>query len=102
MQIGGTADHVHLLTSLRATHNFADVVRELKKASSIWIHDEIGLRSFAWQEGYAAFTVGATSCEAVRLYIQRQEEHHRKKSFREEVLEMLVKAGIEFDPRYLD
>ena len=59
--IGGIADHVHLLVGLQATHCLADVLRELKKASSIWVHEEIGLRLFAWQEGYAAFTVSATS-----------------------------------------
>ena len=101
-EVGGMADHVHLLVSLRATHNLADVVRELKKASSIWVHDEIGLRTFAWQEGYAAFTISATVCEGVGKYIRNQQEHHRHRSFREEVEEMLTKAGVAFDPRYLE
>lgn len=101
MEVGGVADHVHLLISLRATHNLADVVRELKKASSVWVHGEIGVRSFAWQDGYAAFTISATSCKGVQRYIRNQQEHHRKRSFREEVEEMLVKAGVTFDPRYL-
>ena len=100
--VGGVADHVHLLVGLKATHCLADVLRELKKASSIWVHEEIGLRSFAWQEGYAAFTVSATAREPVRSYIANQEEHHRVKSFREELVEMLDKAGIEYDPKYLD
>src|SRR5438132_954892 len=67
--IGGMADHVHLLVALKATHCLADVLRELKKASSVWVHEEIGMRTFAWQEGYAAFTVGATSRQAVQQYI---------------------------------
>ena len=50
--VGGVADHVHLLVGLKATHCLSDVMRELKKASSIWVHKEVGLRSFAWQEGY--------------------------------------------------
>jgi putative transposase len=100
--VGGVADHVHLLVGLKATHCLADVLRELKKASSAWVHEEIGLRGFAWQEGYAAFTVSATSREAVRHYIANQEEHHRVKSFREELIEMLNKAGIEYDAQYLD
>ena len=58
--------------------------------------------SFAWQEGYAAFTVSATARDAVRNYIATQEEHHRVKSFREELMEMLRKAGVEYDPKYLD
>ena len=100
--IGGVADHVHLLVGLKATHCLADVLRELKKASSNWVHEEMGVPTFAWQEGYSAFTVSATSRDAVRHYIANQEEHHRVKSFREEVVEMLNKAGIEYDPQYLD
>src|SRR5258708_6223940 len=75
--VGGVADHVHLLVGLKATHGLADVMRELKKASSVWVHEEVGLRAFAWQEGYAAFTVSATSRDAMRHYIANQEEHHR-------------------------
>jgi putative transposase len=100
--VGGVADHVHLLVGLKATHCLADVLREAKKASSIWVHEQIGDESFAWQEGYAAFTVSATSREAVQRYIAHQEEHHRAKSFRDELVEMLDKAQIEYDPKYLD
>jgi hypothetical protein len=78
------------------------VLRELKKASSIWVHEHIGLPSFSWQEGYAAFTVSATAREAVRKYITIQEDHHRTRTYREELIEMLEKAGIAYDPRYLD
>ena len=100
--VGGVADHVHLLVGLKATHCLGDVLRELKKASSVWVHEEIGKRLFAWQEGYAAFTVSPTARGAVRKYIAEQENHHRKKSFREELVEMLAKAGIEYDPKYLE
>jgi REP element-mobilizing transposase RayT len=100
--IGGVADHVHLLVGLKATHCLADVLRELKKASSIWIHEQMGFRPFAWQEGYAAFTVSATARDAVGKYIVNQDEHHRVKSFREELVEMLEKAGVAYDPKYLD
>ncbi|MEW5977183.1 MAG: IS200/IS605 family transposase [Acidobacteriota bacterium] len=100
--IGGVADHVHLLVGLRATHCLADFMRELKKASSAWVHDEIGLGRFAWQEGYAAFTVSARACEQVKGYIANQERHHPKSTFREELLGLLGKAGVAFDTRYLD
>lgn len=96
------ADHVHLLVGLKATHCLSDVMRELKKASSVWVHEQVSRPTFAWQEGYAAFTVSATSREAVKHYIANQEEHHRVKSFREELVEMLNKAGVEYDPKYLD
>ncbi|MBN1908764.1 MAG: IS200/IS605 family transposase [Pirellulales bacterium] len=100
--IGGTADHVHLLLGLKATHCVADVLRELKKASSVWIHETIHEPSFAWQEGYAAFTVNATARESVQRYIGRQEEHHRERSFREELVELLGRAGVQYDVKYLD
>jgi REP element-mobilizing transposase RayT len=99
--IGGVGDHVHALVGLKATHCLSDFMRELKKASSIWVHDQIGV-GFAWQEGYAAFTVSATSMEGVKHYIRHQEEHHRVKSFLEEYISMLNKAGIQYDPKYMD
>ncbi len=101
-EVGGVADHVHLLASLKATHCLADVLRELKKASSMWVHEEVRISHFAWQEGYAAFTVSATARESVRRYIVNQEEHHRWRTFRDEVVEMLEKAGIAYDPKYLE
>jgi putative transposase len=50
--VGGVADHVHLLVGLRATHTLSDVLREIKSVSSAWVHENVGVRSFAWQEGY--------------------------------------------------
>jgi len=64
------------LISLKAAHCLADVMRELKKASSVWVHDTIEEKRFAWQEGYAAFSVSATALNAVMHYIGNQEEHH--------------------------
>ncbi len=100
--IGGVGDHVHLLVSLKATHCLADVMREMKKRSSAWVHQEIGLASFAWQEGYGAFSISATSREAVREYIANQAVHHRITPFREEMIVMLNKCTVDFDPKYLD
>ena len=100
--VGGVADHVHLLVGLKATHFLADFMRELKKSASLWIHEKIGEKSFAWQEGYAAFTVSATVRESVQAYIARQEEHHRRQSFREELMEFLERSGVEYDLQYLD
>ena len=100
--VGGVPDHVHLLVGLKATHCLADFLRELKKASSAWVHDEIEERAFAWQEGYAAFTVSATAREGVKRYIAHQAEHHRTRPFRDELSDLLKRAEIEFDERYLD
>jgi Transposase IS200 like. len=99
--VGGVSDHVHLLIGLRATHCMADVLRELKAISSGWVHNQIRMRGFAWQEGYGAFTVSASQREAVCHYIEQQAEHHRTRTFREEYLELLCRSGVEFDERYL-
>ncbi len=99
--IGGVADHVHLLVSLKPTHCLSDFMRELKKSSSSWVRDS-HLPAFQWQEGYAAFTVSASARESVKQYIATQEEHHRIKSFREELIGFLKKSGVEYDDRYLD
>ncbi len=100
--IGGVADHVHLLVGLKATHCLADFMRELKKASSTWVHDNRGLDAFSWQEGYSAFSVSPTMRPSVQRYIANQVEHHRVKSYRDELIEMLRSAEIEFDEKYLD
>ena len=99
--IGGVADHVHLLVGLRATHCLADVMREVKSVSSRWVHEEVGERAFAWQEGYGGFTVGAPQCPAVREYIVGQEEHHRTRTYQEEYLDFLQRGAVEYDDRYL-
>ena len=95
------SDHVHLLLGLTATARLADVVRDIKAVSSSWVHDEIGDRAFAWQEGYGAFTVSPSHCEQVRSYIARQEEHHRKRTFQDEYRDLLKRCGVDFDERYL-
>ncbi len=100
--VGGVADHVHLLVGLKATYPLADFMRELKKASSRWVHETIGVRSFAWQEGYAAFTVSTPARESVRRYIAKQEEHHQTTSFKDELVALLIRAGIDYDPKFLD
>lgn len=76
-------------------------VRDLKAVSSRWVHEELGKAAFAWQEGYGAFTVSASQRAQVRDYIARQEEHHRKRTFQEEYLELLERSGVEYDVRYL-
>ena len=99
--VGGTADHVHLLLSLRASHALADVMREVKSESSGWIHREIQWAGFGWQEGYGAFTVGAPDLEKVRSYVLSQEEHHRVKTFQQEYVKMLERGMVEYDERFL-
>ncbi len=100
--VGGVEDHVHLLVGLRATHTLADFVRELKKAGTTWVRDQNLEHLFSWQEGYAAFTVSPTAREGVKGYIANQEQHHKKKTFIEEVKLLLSQAEIEYDPKYLE
>ena len=77
-------------------------MRELKKSSSVWISDNTSIPNFHWQEGYAAFTVSPSGIDAVRSYISRQEEHHRKTTFLDELTSFLEKSGVSYNPRYLD
>jgi REP element-mobilizing transposase RayT len=85
---GGMPDHVHLLASLGRTVTVADAIRWVKSGSSSWMHDEIGLREFQWQEGYGAFAVSYSNIEQVRAYLANQQQHHRTISFQEEFLEL--------------
>ena len=100
--VGGVEDHVHLLVGLKTTHRIADFMRELKKAASRWIHEEIRLEQFAWQDGYGVFSVSATARDQVKHYIANQREHHSRTSFRDEFIAMLERAGVEYDQKYLD
>ena len=99
--VGGTTDHVHIFAGLRATHSLADVMREVKSDSSSWIHRELGLPGFYWQEGYGGFTISASHIEKVRAYVLGQVEHHRTASFQEEYIRLLKKGLVEYDDWYL-
>jgi len=101
LEVGGTKDHVHILVSLAATHRIADILQGIKSSSSRWVHQDVGSRRFAWQDGYGAFSVSRSHVEAVRKYIRNQVEHHRHVTFQEEYVNMLREEGIEFDSRYL-
>jgi hypothetical protein len=100
-EIGGVADHVHLLISLRPTHCLSDFMREVKQGSSEWVHTTFKRSAFAWQEGYGAFSVSASHVERVRTYIRGQEKHHRKTSYQDEYRKLLERHGIKFEERFL-
>ncbi len=101
IEIGGVADHVHLLARFPASKAVSDMLRDLKSDSSGWINQEGRHERFGWQTGYGAFTVSQSQVGTVRRYIQRQEEHHRQSSFKEELIALLEKHEIEYDERYL-
>jgi hypothetical protein len=75
-------------------------VRELKKATSVWVGAQYE-RKFEWQEGYSIFCVSASMLGSVRAYIDQQEQHHRKRTFVEELKELLRRHGLRYDPKYL-
>ena len=100
--IGGVADHVHILSTLSRTCLASEMVKEVKRGSSLWLKTkgpELG--DFAWQNGYGIFSIGFSQVEAVRSYIAGQEEHHRKVTFQDEFRELLRRYEIEFDERYV-
>ena len=99
--VGGTGDQVHVRAGLSATLCLSDVMCELKSESSRWIHQELGLNGFAWQEGYGGFTMSASHLEQVRAYVLGQDEHHRRATFQEEYVAMLQRGLVEYDERYL-
>ncbi len=96
IEIGGGEDHVHVLLALPPKISLANIVRAMKANSSKWMN-ETG-HFFAWQQGYAAFSVSVSSLDAVRAYIRTQEEHHRRRDFQAEYCALLKKHGIEFTP----
>jgi len=98
---GGMPDHVHLLARFTADSSVADMVRRIKANSSRWIHQEPDSQSFAWQTGYGAFSVSGSQKGAVERYIETQQKHHARLSFRDEMITLLKRHQIEFDERYL-
>jgi len=99
---GGTADHMHVLLELPTTLSVADTMRLLKANTSRWLSETFPeAASFAWQTGYAAFSVSKSAVDEVTQYIGRQEEHHRVRTFDEELIEFLRRHGIEYDERYV-
>jgi putative transposase len=100
---GGPADHIHLALTLDPIIALADFVRTLKSNSSRWLHQTYPqLRTFAWQDGYMAFSVSHSGLSSVVDYIRNQGEHHKKLSYREELEQFLVKHGITYNQQYIE
>ena len=100
--VNGVSDHVHILFRLARTWRLCDVVEEVKKRSSKWIKTKGSrYRQFQWQGGYGAFSIGESMVAATRRYIARQKEHHRRRSFQQELRTFLEKYQIEYDERYV-
>ena len=100
--VGGVDDHVHLLVGFPPTLALSEWMKRLKGESSKWISDELPqMRGFAWQDGYGAFSYSHSHIGAVMKYIQNQELHHKKKTFRQEYKQLLEKFKIPYEDKYL-
>jgi len=105
LTIGGVADHAHVLLSLPTTLSIAKAMQLLKGNSSKWLREtfpELRQQGFAWQEGFGAFSIGVSGVDDTVRYIQTQEEHHRQRSFREELEIFLKKHGHDYTADMLD
>ena len=102
LAINGMPDHIHILIGMRPTQSISDLLQDIKGSSSKWINENKFLNvKFEWQEGYGAFSYSKSSVEKVINYIKNQEEHHRRKTFKEEYLKLLEDFEIDFDERYI-
>ena len=102
LAIGSIPDHIHILIGYNVNHLIPDLVEEIKTSTNAWIKSEkLSKFKFEWQKGYGAFTLSHSQIDNVIKYILTQEEHHKKKPFREEYLEMLEKNDIIFRDEYV-
>jgi putative transposase len=103
--INSVDDHIHILFTLHPTITLSKAIEEIKKSSSKWIKTKSDispmLSKFSWQSGYGAFSVSESNLDQVRTYIKNQQEHHRTKTFQEELRIILTKHNIPYDERYL-
>jgi putative transposase len=101
-RVGGVADHVHIACTLPRTMPVSKLLEEIKKSSSAWIKTQDPMcHGFAWQAGYGAFSLGQSQLDALISYIENQEEHHRKRTFKDEFGEFLKRYGIDYDERFV-
>jgi putative transposase len=100
--INNMPDHVHMLVGLKADLALSDLVRDIKAGSSGFIHRKSWIAGrFGWQEGFDAFSHSRSQLDAVIRYIQNQQKHHTRKTFRDEYIDLLQKFGVEYDERFL-
>ena len=99
LHVGGTDDHVHVLLNLRPTEAISDAMRVVKACSSKWIHEELKIESFDWQDGFGVFSVSESNKHQVIEYIARQEEHHRTMDSLQEYVRLVGRHGMKHDGR---
>jgi len=100
--VNGMPDHIHAFIGLRPAMSISNLVRDIKNNSSNFINEKQFVKGkFSWQEGYGAFSYAHSQMDVIYQYILNQEEHHRKKTFREEYLDFLNKFNVEYNEKYL-
>ncbi len=100
--VNGMPDHIHAFIGLRPSMSISDLVRDIKNNSTNFINDRNFVKGkFSWQEGYGAFSYSHSQIQNVYDYILNQEEHHKKKTFKEEYLDFLNKFEVEYNEQYL-
>jgi len=102
LRINGMPDHIHIFIGYQPKQTIPNLVETIKTDSNHFIkRKKFSPFKFNWQAGYGAFSYGHSQIDAVVKYIMNQEEHHRKRTFREEYLDMLQKFEVEFKDEYL-
>jgi putative transposase len=100
--VNGISNHVHILIGLNPSVSISDTVYHIKRGSSLYINNEkLCLGHFSWQEGYGAFTYSRSQLDYLYKYIEKQEVHHAKQSFKDEYISLLEQHETDYDPRYL-
>ncbi len=102
LAIGGMPDHIHLFVGMKPDLSVSELMRDVKRASSLFINEEKWFRGhFSWQEGFGAFSYSHEDIDRVVKYVLNQEEHHHRKTFREEYLALLKASEVDYDEKYL-
>jgi putative transposase len=102
LAINGVSDHIHILVGIRPAQSISDLMKNIKQDSSKWINtNKFSKTHFEWQEGYGAFSYSKSQLSAVVHYIENQELHHKKKTFREEYIDFLDKFGVDYDEKFI-
>ncbi len=102
LAINGTSDHIHILIGLRPSQSISDLMKDVKQSSSKWINENKLVKGhFEWQEGYGAFSHSKSQINKVIDYIDNQESHHKKLTFKEEYLDFLKKFEVDYDEKFI-
>ena len=102
LAVNSMSDHIHILISIKPDTSLSELIRDVKANSSKWINEKKYIQTkFPWQEGFGAFSYSHSQLDTVIRYIQKQNEHHKKQTFKEEYTSFLKRYGVSYDPKYV-